>query len=59
MADEKIINIIAEEVKKSEIIKAIKDDKEFEKKVQQSIKERFFRSLFFYENLCIFKAFVL
>lgn len=34
MANERIINIIVEEVKKSEIIKAIKDDKDFEKKVR-------------------------
>lgn len=34
MANEKVVDIIAEEVKKSDIIKAIKDDKDFEKKVR-------------------------
>lgn len=34
MANEKVVDIIAEEVKKSGIIKAIKDDKDFEKKVR-------------------------
>lgn len=37
MANEKLVNIIVEEVKKSEIIKAIKDDREFEKKVRSIV----------------------
>ena len=39
MANERIINIIVEEVKKSEIIKAIKDDKDFEKKVRAIVSD--------------------
>ena len=39
MANEKIINIIVEEVKKSEIMKAIKDDKDFEKKVRAIVSD--------------------
>lgn len=39
MANERIINIIAEEVKKSEIMKAIKDDKDFEKKVRAIVSD--------------------
>ena len=39
MANERIIKISAEEVKKSEILKAIKDDKDFEKKVRAIVSD--------------------
>jgi hypothetical protein len=57
MVNEEIIDIIAEEVKKSDIIKVIKNDKDFEKKVRTIVADvvcDMFRVL--WQHNSIFKA---
>ena len=57
MANDKIYSIIAEEISKRDIIKALKDDKDFEKKVRAIVSDvicDMYRVLWQHNN--IFKA---